>query len=180
MKFEKKVGNGPTDAPEVKNTAKKLSYEELENVCRQLSTQAQQLSKQNQQLRAMINEANLANLYKRLDYLFEVIEKDNAYLSVEFKQKCADEIETLMATPDNSDDNMENTDGTEDSVEDTTEENPDNVEDTESSEDSSEEDTESSVEEETTEENTEDTVDSVEIGTVTPAIPKEETETEEE
>lgn len=78
----------------------KLSYEELENVCHQLSAQSQQLNTQNQQLRMALNEANLANLYKRLDYLFEVIDKDNPYLSVDFKRQCADEIETLMATPE--------------------------------------------------------------------------------
>lgn len=85
------------------STPKKLSYEELENVCHQLSAQAQQLNAQNQQLRAMVTEANLSNLYKRLDYLFEVINKDNPYLSTDFKKKCAIEIETLMATPEAED-----------------------------------------------------------------------------
>lgn len=84
----------------------KLSYEELENVCHQLSAQAQQLNVQNQQLRKMIEEANLTNLYKRLDYLFAVIDKDNAYLSHNFKVQCAVEIENLMATPEQE----ENTD----------------------------------------------------------------------
>lgn len=82
------------------NAPKKLSYEELENVCHQLSAQAQQLNNQNQQLKVALNESNLTNLYKRLDYLFEVINRDNAYLSQEFKAKCANEIETLMATPE--------------------------------------------------------------------------------
>ena len=85
----------------------KLSYEELENVCHQLSAQAQQLNTQSQQLRMALNEANLANLYKRLDYLFEVINKDNPYLSVDFKRQCADEIETLMATPEQSENTPE-------------------------------------------------------------------------
>lgn len=88
---------------EPKTETKKLSYEELENVCHQLSAQAQQLNTQNQQLRAMVTEANLSNLYKRLDYLFEVINKDNPYLSTDFKKKCAIEIETLMATPEAED-----------------------------------------------------------------------------
>lgn len=83
---------------------KKLSYSELENVCHQLSAQAQQLNTQNQQLRAALNEANLTNLYKRLDYLFEVINRDNAYLSISFKTKCANEIEELMATPEQTED----------------------------------------------------------------------------
>lgn len=83
---------------------KKLSYEELENVCHQLSAQAQQLNTQNQQLRAALNEANLTNLYKRLDYLFEVINRDNVYLPISFKKKCANEIEELMATPEQTED----------------------------------------------------------------------------
>ena len=83
---------------------KKLSYEELENVCHQLSAQAQQLNTQNQQLRAALNEANLTNLYKRLDYLFEVINRDNVYLPISFKTECANEIEELMATPEQTED----------------------------------------------------------------------------
>ena len=94
-KLELKANN--TSAP------KKLSYEELENVCHQLSAQSQQLNTQNQQLRMALNEANLSNLYKRLDYLFEVINRDNSYLSIDFKKQCAEEIETLMATPEQTD-----------------------------------------------------------------------------
>ena len=97
------MGKEVREMGEAKN---KLSYEELENVCHQLSAQAQQLNVQNQQLRKMIEEANLANLYKRLDYLFAVIDKDNAYLSHDFKVQCAVEIENLMATPEQE----ENTD----------------------------------------------------------------------
>lgn len=84
---------------------KRLSYEELENVCHQLSAQAQQLNSQNQQLRNMVNDMNLGNLYKRLDYLFSVIEGDNKYLSEEFKKSCASEIESLMKTPEPEEDN---------------------------------------------------------------------------
>lgn len=97
------MGKEVREMGEAKN---KLSYEELENVCHQLSAQAQQLNVQNQQLRKMIEEANLTNLYKRLDYLFAVINKDNAYLSHNFKVQCAVEIENLMATPEQE----ENTD----------------------------------------------------------------------
>lgn len=97
------MGKEVREMGEAKN---KLSYEELENVCHQLSAQAQQLNVQNQQLRKMIEEANLTNLYKRLNYLFAVIDKDNAYLSHNFKVQCAVEIENLMATPEQE----ENTD----------------------------------------------------------------------
>ena len=86
---------------------KKLSYSELENGFHRLSEQDQQLNEQNQQLKAALNEANLTNLYKRLDYLFEVINKDNSYLSVDFKKQCANEIETLMATPEQTEENTD-------------------------------------------------------------------------
>lgn len=85
-----------------KPDSRKLSYEELENVCHQLSAQAQQLSTQNKQLRVALNESNLTNLYKRLDYLYLIIDKDNKYLSTEFKEKCAKEFETLMASPEDN------------------------------------------------------------------------------
>lgn len=98
------MGKEVREMGEAKN---KLSYEELENVCHQLSAQAQQLNVQNQQLRKMIEEANLTNLYKRLDYLFAIIDKDNAYLSHNFKVQCAVEIENLMATPEQAEENTD-------------------------------------------------------------------------
>lgn len=98
------MGKEVREMGEAKN---KLSYEELENVCHQLSAQAQQLNVQNQQLRKMIEDANLTNLYKRLDYLFAVIDKDNAYLSHNFKVQCAIEIENLMATPEQAEENTD-------------------------------------------------------------------------
>ena len=85
--------------PKVKETPRKLSYEDMENLCHQLSAQAQQLSTQNQQLRVALGEANLTNLYKRLDYLFDIIYKDSDHLTREFKQKCA-EIERIMTAPE--------------------------------------------------------------------------------
>lgn len=89
---------------------KKLSYEELEKVCGQLSAQAQQLKNQNQQLINAVRSANLENLYKRLDYLFKVIEENatNKYLSEEFKEQCGSEIELLMAGPNSAEDKEDN------------------------------------------------------------------------
>lgn len=86
------------------NAPKKLSYEQLENACQQLSVQNQELVKQRNQLVNALNQANLGNLYKKLDYLFKVIEdnKDCIYLSEEFKINCGKEIETLMAAPEDS------------------------------------------------------------------------------
>ena len=77
-----------------KNTEekKKLSYEELENVCHQLSDQSQTLYRK-------LQEANLSNMFKRLDYLFAVLENAKQF-PPEFTQKCADEIMASMTIPE--------------------------------------------------------------------------------
>lgn len=82
----------------VKENAK-MSYEQLENV-------AHQLSEQIKQLYAKLQESNLENMFKRLDYLFKVIENAHAF-NEEFVSKCTSEIESLMALPDNEDEPKE-------------------------------------------------------------------------
>lgn len=70
----------------------KMSYEQLENV-------AHQLSEQNRQLFAKLQELNMANVFKRLDYLFKVVE--NGYMfKQDFFEKCIAEIESLMTVPE--------------------------------------------------------------------------------
>ena len=76
--------------PQVKRP-EKMSYEQLENV-------AHQLSEQNRQLFAKLQELNMANMFKRLDYLFKVIE--NGYMfKQDFLEKCIAEIESLITIP---------------------------------------------------------------------------------
>ena len=83
-------------APEVR----KLSYEELENTAHQLSEQSRQLYMQNQKLNQALQEANLANFYERLKWLWTVITSTTPYISEEFKQKCGAEFEVLMTQPE--------------------------------------------------------------------------------
>ena len=70
----------------------KMSYEQLENIAHQLSDQAKQLY-------AKLQEANMVNMFKRLDYLFKVVENAHAF-NEEFVTKCVDEIEDLMTVPE--------------------------------------------------------------------------------
>ena len=76
---------------EKKNEKKKLSYEELENVCHQLSEQSRTLYQR-------LQENNLSNMFKRLDYLFAVMENKEVFFerNEEFFNKCVDEIITSM------------------------------------------------------------------------------------
>lgn len=77
----------------------KMSYEQLENVAHQLSEQAKKLY-------AELQNANMSNLFKRLDYLFKVIENQHMF-SQSFVDKCVTEIEDIITVPE---DNSENKD----------------------------------------------------------------------
>lgn len=72
--------------------SKKMSYEELENVARQLSEQTRQLY-------AKLQEMNMVNMFKRLDYLFKVAEFSHMFNS-EFVTTCTQEIQDLLTVPE--------------------------------------------------------------------------------
>lgn len=78
-------------ANEPKN--EKLTYEQLENVCHQLSEQSRNLYQK-------LQEADMTNMFKRLDYLFAVVENREAFPK-EFADKCINEIVVGMAVSDN-------------------------------------------------------------------------------
>ena len=75
---------------------KKLSYEQLENVCHQLSEQAKAMYQK-------LQEANLTNSFKRLDYLFEVVRKPEIFADYpEFYNNCRAEIVTALTIPEST------------------------------------------------------------------------------
>ena len=76
------------------SNSEKLSYEQLENV-------AHQLSEQNRQLYAKLQEMQVSNMFKRLDYLFKVVENTGVF-SIDFHTRCVEEIESLMTIPEES------------------------------------------------------------------------------
>ena len=80
--------------PQVQEAARpeKMSYEQLENVAHQLSEQAKQLY-------AQLQAANMTNMFKRLDYLFKVVENGHVF-SQEFLNKCVAEIEEHITIPE--------------------------------------------------------------------------------
>ena len=73
----------------------KLSYEQLENVAHQLSEQAKQLYMK-------LQATNMSNMFKRLDYLFKVVENGHMFKQ-DFLEKCIAEIEELMTVPEETD-----------------------------------------------------------------------------
>ena len=70
----------------------KMSYEQLENI-------THQLSEQNRQLFAKLQELNVVNIFKRLDCLFKVIENGNIFKQ-DFLEKCVVEVENLLTIPE--------------------------------------------------------------------------------
>lgn len=82
---KKVVEMKPQERPE------KMSYEQLENV-------AHQLSEQNRQLFAKMQELNMANMFKRLDYLFKVVENGHMFKQ-DFLERCVAEIESIITIP---------------------------------------------------------------------------------
>ena len=78
-----------------KGTQQKMSYEELEQV-------AAQLSQQSQQLYARLQQADMTNMFKRLDYLFKVVENCQQFPE-EFVTECVTEIMNIMTIQDPED-----------------------------------------------------------------------------
>ena len=78
---------------------KKLSYEQLEEVAKQLSTQVQQLY-------AKLQETNVQGIFKRLDYLFKVIEFKDSF-NADFVSQCSKEIEELITIKDDKSEDKE-------------------------------------------------------------------------
>lgn len=74
---------------------KKLSYEELENVAKQISVQLDAAVKENKRLKEALQQNQMANLYTQMEFMFKVVENCNAF-DADFVQKCIDAIQNIM------------------------------------------------------------------------------------
>lgn len=79
------------------NKQQKLTYEQLNDACNQLFQQNQYLAKQ-------LRELNMANSFKRLDYLFKVVELASTFKDDEFVADCIDEIKEAMVLKEEPED----------------------------------------------------------------------------
>lgn len=66
----------------------KMSYEQLEQI-------AHQLSEQSRNLYNKLQEANMGNMFKRLDFLFRIVDL-SAKFPEDFVNSCIAEIQELM------------------------------------------------------------------------------------
>ena len=74
----------------------KMPYEQLENIAHQMSEQSRSLYNQNQQLAKRLEESNLQNFFRRLEYLWTIINSNTPYITEEFKVKCGQEFMDSM------------------------------------------------------------------------------------
>ena len=95
--MEEQKGEVVEMQPTTKETERpeKMSYEQLENI-------AHQLSEQNKQLYMKLQATNMSNMFKRLDYLFKVVENGHMFKQ-DFLEKCIAEIEEIMTVPEETD-----------------------------------------------------------------------------
>lgn len=101
--MEEQKGKVVEMTPQAKGTEQpqKMSYEQLEQVAHQLSEQARQLYDQ-------LQKSNLNNMFKRLDYLFKVVENGHMFKQ-DFLDKCVKEIEDIMTVPEEPENSEEET-----------------------------------------------------------------------
>lgn len=101
--MEEQKGKVVEMTPQAKGTEQpqKMSYEQLEQVAHQLSEQARQLYGQ-------LQKSNLSNMFKRLDYLFKVVENGHMFKQ-DFLDRCVKEIEDIMTVPEEPENSEEET-----------------------------------------------------------------------
>lgn len=90
-----------------KKVVEKMSYEQLENVAHQMSEQSRNLYNQNQQLAQKLKEAELSNFFKKLEWLWLVINSNSTYISEDFKIKCGNEFMESLTPPEESEESKE-------------------------------------------------------------------------
>lgn len=71
----------------------KASYEQLANIANQLYVQNQEMGKR-------LGEMDMANFFKRLDWLWSIINSNTAYITEAFKQECGKEFMAMMTKPE--------------------------------------------------------------------------------
>ena len=85
---------------------KKLSYEELTNVANGLKEQNNFLMKQCQQMEGKLRELVEVLNFKRLDYLFKVVELGYEF-DTKFVSKCISELEESLTIKESSEEKEE-------------------------------------------------------------------------
>ena len=111
------MANGENNGAMTPNEGEKrqLSYDELRQAASELSMQLQRLTQQfnleRQKHQKEMQELQMFNIFKRLEFLFKILENTHAF-SAEYVEDVAKEIQELMKRPENTDEKeSDNADG---------------------------------------------------------------------
>ena len=104
-KLAKKIPFGVETKSEKKDAEQnsgehKLTYEQLNDACIQLQMQNRKLIQQVQQM-------NMTNMFKRLDYLFEVLKAESVIKDADFINSCVQEIKEALTIVNDGEDKEE-------------------------------------------------------------------------
>lgn len=88
MEEKKKNPTGAAAPSNGGTQGQKLTYEQLNDAC-------QQLFQQNQYLVRQLKEANMTNVFRRLDYLFKVVDNHHVF-DEDFVDQCVHEIQEAL------------------------------------------------------------------------------------
>lgn len=100
---EKKTKEVKLNPSQKTEQPQKLSYEELNNACAEMSQQLQNQGAYIQKLHRQIHEMAGVLQTKRMDYLFKIVElsaKTQGWFDANLVQKCTDEIQESLFPPE--------------------------------------------------------------------------------
>ena len=112
--MEKKIGSKEMKMNVSTEQPQKLSYEQLNQACAEMSQQIQQQNKYIQQMHKQMQEMNFMLQNKRMEYLFKVVELANNYKSSSypcfdklFVEECLAEIQESLTIPEQEEEKEE-------------------------------------------------------------------------
>ena len=94
--------------PQLKDTHEKMSYEDLNNACMNLSQQNQQMQGYIQKMHTQMQQMEAALETRRMDYLFKVVEFSSIIKDAEFLNNCIAEIKEALTIPENTEESKKN------------------------------------------------------------------------
>lgn len=75
---------------------KKMNLEELSYYAHQLSQQVKDLEQKNNELINLLNQANIANLLKQLEWMWKIITTDTPFIDDSFRELVSKEFQSII------------------------------------------------------------------------------------
>lgn len=103
--MEEKARNSQEKEVSKDNNLQKLTYGELNRACGELSQQNQNMQAYIKKLKEQMYMMDMSNQFKRMDYLFKVLELEAVIKDSDFVNSCIAEIKDMMTIPEETKEN---------------------------------------------------------------------------